>query len=294
MEASTKPINELVLDKKPWIDSSSIASYDVSSHCIFLTNSEAIYWPKIMLKGSPFVVVLDGKSVCLGAIWSLISSFAPTSNIPIISEPLGSPKHTDIICIEHGETLKDIPGFVQTLQRDGQYRGGLGVILNSVKQIGSKTNSTLIYKYTVKNLDNAPLYIIDPIKMGSDDFLRYQNGIFCLIKKQKQTGNRQVEIIRRFDPIPNIKPTKFKWGECDPSWFVRIEPGKELSREFSDPNFPTILPGEYECLFSFRYPGFFNGMNGLTPKGEYGYAKGRYWIGQIQSTGLLKIEGKGS
>ena len=62
-DVASLPLDKLVLDETPWITSGDILCYDLSVHVLYLKKGRQPKWPKVALKGTPFVVAANKQDV---------------------------------------------------------------------------------------------------------------------------------------------------------------------------------------------------------------------------------------
>jgi len=290
--ARAMPLGDLVLKDKPWIASEDIERYDWSSHCVYLKKDVPIAWKRIDLRGTPFVVVADGQRCYLGAIWSLISSFAPMGNVAMVNEP-GIAGQRDLLAIglmsalgkgERKIDVRDDPRVMKALRRQGQYHAGLQASLDKVRVEYKKDTCSVVYMYTVRNADEDDLYVLDPERIDLAFFHDFQNGV----------RGRDVDDNVTF-AWPNPRkgaPPPTPWAKVDMAWFSRLKRGGSMTRTVTMEGLPRILPGKYECTFSFGSPNFGHGFTGFIKKAERQLKDGRVWIGRIEATRMVEVAGK--
>jgi hypothetical protein len=285
--ARTKPLSDLALRERPWIASEDIEHYDVSTHCIYLTKKVPVDWERPLLRGTPFVVVADGERCYLGALWTSVSSFLPEGNVPVIWDPGsrllgGQPDLLDVgllSVLRKGEPVEDVrndPRVLKALRRDGQHRAGLGCSLDRVAVRHEGGASSVEYTYTLRNLDQDDLYVLDPKRIHTDFFHDFQNGV----------RGRRLDGEGSFGwPNPRKKgkfPTP--WREVDPAWFSLLESGESMTRTVVMEGLPRVRPGKYECHFSFGSPQYLHGATGTITKQQRQQKDGRIWLGQIDAS----------
>jgi hypothetical protein len=290
--ARKMPMADLVLQDRPWIASGDILRYDWSSHCIYLKKVVPIPWKRINLRGKPFVVVADGQRCYLGAIWSLISSFVPTGNVPMIHN-VGMSGPKDLLAIDLMSVLRagqkrvdvrDDPRVAKALRRQGQFHAGLQCSLDKVRVDYRKDTCSVVYTYTLKNADDDDLYVLDPEKLDADRFHDLGNGV----------RGRDVDDYVTFG-WPNPRkgaPPPTPWPKVDVAWFSRLKHGESMTRTVSMEPLPRILTGKYECTLSFGSPHFGHGFTGYIGKTERQLKDGRIWLGRITATRTVEVAGR--
>lgn len=292
-QARKTPLKELVLQDEPWIASDDIERYDVSSHCIYLKKDIPKAWERIQIRGTPFVVTVDGEPEYLGALWTPISSAMPSEPTPLISDPLWAMSSPDLLHISAGPraykhnangALEEDDGvidpraserIVKALRRDKQYRPGPEVSLDAVRIEPREGGASVEYTYTVTNRKESPLYVLDPKRVDADYFHSWQNGVGVLVHEDQDYSG---DLVLRVDEsqLKHPKPDEF-----DPKWFTRLELGEPMTRTVRIDAFPSIPAGRYKCLFQFGSPNFSHGFTGSIPKDQRTRDDGRLWLGQL-------------
>jgi hypothetical protein len=290
--ARNMPLADLVLQDKPWIASEDIQRYDWSSHCLYLKKDVSIAWNRINLRGTPFVVVADGRRCYLGALWSLISSFVPEGNAAVI-HGVGTSGQKDLLALDlmsvlrKGEPrvdVRDDPRVAKALRRQGQFHAGLRCSLDKVRVEYKKDTCSVIYTYTVINADEDDLYVFDPERIDPAFFHDFQNGV----------RGRDLDDNVTFgwpNPRKGAPPPK-PWPKADPAWFSRLKKGESMTRTVTMDDLPRIPPGKYECTFSLGSPGFGHGFTGNVQKEQRQLKDGRIWLGRITATLTVDVPGK--
>ncbi len=290
--ARKMPLAQLVLQDKPWIASEDIQRYDWSSHCVYLKKDVSIAWNRINLRGTPFVVVADGQRCYLGALWSLISSFAPEGNAALI-HGLGTGGQKDLLALDlmsvlrKGESridVRDDPRVAKALRRQGKFHAGLQCSLDKVRVEYEKDTCSVVYTYTVRNADEDDLYVLDPQRIDPAFFHDFQNGV---------RGRDLDDNVTFGWPNPRKgAPQPTPWAKADTAWFSRLKKGESMTRTVTMDGLPRIPPGKYECTFSLGSPGFGHGFTGNVTKAERQLKDGRIWLGRIAATLMVDVQGK--
>jgi hypothetical protein len=287
--ARKMPLADLVLQDKPWIAAEDILRYDWSSHCIYLKKDTPIGWKRIDLRGTPFVVVADGQRCYLGALWALGSSFLPLGNVPMI-QSVGMSGQKDLLALdlmsalEKGQRRVDVRAdllVAKALRRQGQFHAGLQGSLDKVSVDYKKDTCSVVYTYTLRNADEEDLYVLDPEKLDPAFFHDFQNGVRW----------RELDDHVTFGwPNPRTgAPQPTPWAKLDVAWFSRLKRGESMTRTVSMNQLPRIVPGKYECTFSFGSPNFGHGFTGFINKAERQLEDGRIWLGRITATLAVEL-----
>jgi len=281
MAARRRPLAELALRAKPWIAAEDIERYDRSAHYVYLKRPVALPAPAgkkhVLLRGTPFVVVADGQRCYLGALWTMLSSLAPRGCVPMVNMyggPLSRFAITLHAALRPGQSPTDVrndPRVMKALRGRGQYHGGLGVSLERVRVRRKGEGSVLTYTYTLRNLDEDALYVMDPQRIHPAFFHDFQNGV----------SGRDVDdgALLRWPNPRKGDPQPTPWGKLDMAWFSRLEAGKKMTRTVSMDPMPRIFPGKYECHFAFGSGGYSNAKTKELQRPD-----GRLWLGRLTAT----------
>jgi len=286
--ARSKPLSELVLRDKPWIAAADIERYDWSSHHVYLNRQVPIPVPTgqkhVLLRGTPFVVVADGQRCYLGALWALVSSFSPAGNVAMVNVFGGELDRLAITwhsALKPGEARTDPRAHAQVskaLRRQGRFHAGLQCSLDKVRVAHQGATSSVIYTYTLRNIDEDDLYVLDPQRIDPAFFHDFQNGVW----------GRDVDDGTRF-AWPNPRkggPQPTPWEKLDLAWFSRLKKGEAMTRTVSMDALPRIFAGKYECVFVYR------GYPGRVSNDQLQLRDGRIWLGQITATLIADVPEK--
>jgi hypothetical protein len=286
------PLNDLKLKAAPWIASDNIERYDWSSHYMYLKQSVDIPNMKgakyVNLRGKPFVVAANGKRCYMGALWSDLSSSMPPGSAAIVhveGDRLQRFKIGSQMVMQQGEAAKDMRDnaeLKETLKREGLFHDGLECKLDKAymyTKIGADRKDdalTIVYTYTLRNLDQDALYVLDPQKFDQALFYKYGNGIIA------RNMDTRESIICTIHPSPEY--------QRDLSWYTRLEKGKSMTRTVETvPIKPGVQlkPGKYNFQFSFfgNEAGDNNQLLLKNNKIRAGSeeADGRLWIGEVRA-----------
>jgi hypothetical protein len=136
----------------------------------------------------------------------------------------------------------------------------------------------------MRNGDEDGLYVLDPEKLDPAFFHDFQNGV----------RGRDVDDNVTFGwPNPRMgAPQPTPWAKVDVGWFTRLKPGESMTRTVAMNQLPRIVPGKYECTFSFGSPNFGHGFTGFMTKAERQFPDGRIWLGRITATLTAEVSGR--
>ena len=284
--ARSRPLAKLALRAKPWIAADDIERYDWSAHYVYLKRPVALPVPAgrkhILLRGTPFVVVADGERCYLGALWTMISSFAPEGCVPMVNT-LGGPLPRFAIslhaALRPGQLRTDVrsdPRVMKALRSRGQFHGGLQVSLDKVGVQRKGETSVVTYTYTLQNMGQDALYVMDPERIHPAFFHDFQNGV----------SGRDVDdgLVFRWPNPRRGDPQPTPWGKLDMAWFSRLDGGKKMTRTASMDPMPRIFPGKYECHFAFGSGGYSNAKTEQLQRPD-----GRLWLGRLTATLTVEV-----
>lgn len=254
VDDSNIDLNSLELESDAWVKSSEIEFYDWSSHTLFLNTEKE----KEKHSGRYFVVAAGNDRLFLGTFFSMFMSSIPSMPSIIAEDGLFSPK--DVLRfgqLGHRFTgeINQQPAFKEALISYGLLRDGIKVDLMGVKK---KNGNTVIYTFTVTNVGNENLYVLDPDKMGASRFHYVCNGIWL---SKNNT---------------NYFPSQIEHTACEKvedQWYFKLRPKQIMTRSVELSNFPEIPDGRIKCRFSF--PGSM-----IKRSGEWKKSDGRVWLGE--------------
>ena len=287
--AKQRGLDQLSLQSEPWIRSEDIVMYDVSGACLYLKRDFERPVKQIDLRGTPFVITVDGRRCRLGAFWTFYSSFSAPEHTSVLHTPVGS-DCKDLLSIEllssqwNGNAGEDETDqfIADALKREGKLHAGITCSLDDVKVITDKELSSVRYTYTLKNVDSDNLYVLDPEKIHLDDFHSLQNGIVVIY------GAVNHDPFYRPDDKKYVRSVP--WKQISQDWFVLLKSGQSMTKTVELAKvYPKIAPGRYECMFGFGSPEFSHGATGAVTKEQRLRRDGRVWIGQLHLKSIINI-----
>lgn len=274
-DVSNADINDVELQKPPFVTQGNIQYYDTSSHMIHLFESVELPEMEAHVLGKPFVVATDSFRHYVGVIWPMHSSSSYRG--PLIDVmPRFYPK--DIVKISMGRAQPQGPDFrlndtiVEVLKDYDVFHAGISCTIDTVEIIENDSASNhckLSYTYTIKNNDEFNLYVFDPLVMGDSHFHYYHNGVYLRTSENiyQSTSGSQA-------PGENEDPL---------NWLIKLESGDFMTRTVQKRGYPFIPNGTYECGFRF------SGLNS-TGKSSREKSDGKVWIGEIHTKRLITIK----
>ncbi len=280
-----KDLSELKLAINPWLDANDIRLYDWSSHCIYLKKDKTHFFPG-WKKGSyfnffpdewfekPIVFVANGQKRYLSYLYCIGAKMEwHTPNLADYSNALYP---LDVIYSEwqwlYRDNPQDDPIIKEALVAAGLYHGGISVKfdptdINALRVIENADTATLSYQYTLTNIDEDDLYVLDPDKMGSDLFHYFTHGP---VLKNLTTNNIYDADKRKRITLPSPE----FWL---PEWYSKIDTGRSMKRTVLLKGYSHFANGEY--IVEFRFGAKKDGME----KEAREIADGRYWLGPTRS-----------
>lgn len=259
-------INVLELDNTPWLNSSDIDFYDLSSHYIYLNINHNIFFTtgkKINWERQPFVVYANNKRCYMGCFHSSYSSIGV--NTPHIEEFSLQMLPIDILAIYYDNTTNDKrndENVIIDLSAQNKLHKGLSLLIKDINILTNSDSAVVQYTYEIKNNDSDNLYVLDPDKMGSNLFHYYCIGLsFRNSNESISSSYREVE-----------KPEPYDLWK--PEWFTQIKSGALIDRTVVLKGYPHIPGGIYTCSFYFFSP-----IN--IDKQNRKISDGRYWLGCV-------------
>lgn len=266
-------LSNLELYWKPWIASDDIRFYDWSSHLIYLKKELLLSYEGISTFGKPFVMTANEEICYLGALMVGYSSYGIFGYPSIYNDDYYS--NNDIIhisfyfSVDEGQIQdkRDDLRIKDSLIKNNQFHAGIKCTLNNVRVLNINSVCSVEYNYTLQNLDEDNLYVLDSDKMGTNLFHYYAVGV--VFKSGSQHFWSQNRII-----------TPPSSGSNWMDWHTKIESGKSLTRTVQLEGYPQITSGEYNCNFVF--PSCFR-----LVKDAFELSDGRIWLGSTRSSDFI-------
>ncbi|MGD9201601.1 MAG: hypothetical protein PVI26_08575 [Chitinispirillia bacterium] len=253
----------------PWIHPEDIDFYDNSTHTIFLKKNKTLPFEEKGIETPPFKVTAN-NTICLeGKFWSIASSSLPKS--PAIYYPRF---YQDMVNLPMMSAENDnLQVFKNTLVSKCLFHAGIECLLDSV-YVNNDSISTVIYIYTINNLDKDDLYLLDPYKIGNNSFHYFTNGVYL--------ENTAKHIYYGSSKKNTIRPSSSDGGL---TWLSMLKSHESMTRTVKLTGYENILPGTYECFFIFPSLGIAKEMRQLE--------NGRVWEGGVRSSKItVKVMGQ--
>lgn len=247
-------------------DYSEIIGYDSSTHIVYFRENHPEF---DKLRQIPFIFYADGNPIYEGLLWpNYFSSFPDGSYIS--SSPMAYQNYA--LRIEYIKNTKpdlrnDIR-IIQSLKNRNLLHSGLQVNLKSVEISGPLARLS----YTVTNLDQSTLLILDPGKMGSRLFHYYTNGLYLQNTDDNTIINSELDYQ---EPVPANG-----WSM---DWLTMLSTGatKEFTLSYSFTS--DVKTGNYNAYFEF--PGLANQVE----IHDLVQVTGRIWLGDITAVKNISV-----
>ncbi len=249
-------LEDLDLEKTPWLRHSDIEFYDWSSHIFYLNRD--LEKEKNVRKY--FVVTNNKEPLFSGYFFSMVSSYIPMGPTICATDGFFFPKNVVSLngfgLPQGKQTLNEQSNFRAALENAGFLREGISVTLEDVKR---KSSTKIEYSYTITNNDKEIIYVLDPNKMGASRFHYYTNGVSF------RQGNKSI----------NAENKSVVASEGILSrWYIGVLPEKSISRKVVLDGFENLPVGNVDAYFAF--PGSSN------KSGNWRKSGGRIWLGTFR------------
>ena len=257
-----------VINGKTEFTADDISFYDTSAHILYLKRNHSEF--EDLERGS-FAFYDRGEPVFSGEFWPGYLSYSPTGPV-IMTFPLRLQKYA--LKIEswfdfQGSSLNNSK-LTALLNRNNLLHSGLAVSSVSASVAGSE----LIFSFTLTNMDQTDLLILDPEKTGPGLFRYFTNGLHLYYLDSND--ELFADNIQHSTPEP--------WNSWSIDWLTRLGAGE--SKEFTFEYTPetAVQPGEYRA--SFGYPGLSSqvGLEELSQDGA------RVWLGGLGINETVTIQ----
>ena len=255
----------------PWINPEDIDFYDFSTHIIYLKKNKSLPFEEKWTL-SPSFKVIANKSICLeGTFWSNASSFFPKG--PVIYYPRFYPADMVKLPMMSAED-ENLQIFKSSLVSKCLFHAGIECLLDSVYVFNDDGITTVEYTYTINNLDKDDLYLLDPDKAGSSSFHYFTHGVLFV----NDTNKHHYGSSKKTVTSPSSMEEKI-------TWLTKLKSKESMKRTVKLPGYENIIPGMYECSFTFPSCGIAKEMRQL--------GNGRVWEGNMHSSKVtIKVIGQ--
>lgn len=236
---------------------SDIELYDTSAHVIYFKDVHDEFMH--MEKGT-FMFYYKGEPIYMGTLWPGYSSLGPTS--PFIMTP--SPCNYALIIGSWQKEIPDVrndPKMVASLSEHNLLHSGLAITSSSVELAGTR----LTFNFTIKNMDESDLLIIDPDKTGLNLFHYFTNGLYIYDQANNEVFSGH---------ITSQVPEPYNTWKTE--WLSELKSGASRSYSINYSMTSAINPGLY--LISFNFPG----LHFQVQRDQLYQGSNRIWLGDIK------------
>lgn len=272
-DVSNADINDLELQKPPFVSQGNIQMYDTSVNIIYLNESISIP-DMVSVFGKPFVVATDTFRQYIGVLWPMFSSGVYSGPVIDVAPKFYS---NDVVKLSMGRARPPAPDprlndtIIQILKDYNVFHSGISFSIDSVAILENdsvKNECAITFTIKVVNNDELNFYVFDPTKMG-DVFYWYHNSL-GLTKDYKTYYSRNGGV-KPDDDVDKL------------SWFTKIESKDSVLWTLEKKGYPYIPPGDYEC--SFTYSGFNTSSKSFREQPD-----GRIWMGKLGAKYSITIK----
>jgi hypothetical protein len=242
-----------------------IELYDTSAHMIYFRD---VHEEFTKIENGTFMLYYKGEPVYMGSFWPGYSSLGPKG--PFIMTPT-SCNYALKINNWHSDKqdIRNDSKLLKALTDHGLLHSGLSISSGSVIISGTH----LTFRFTVKNMDESDLLIIDPEKTGLNLFHYFTNGLYIydMAYHEVFSGNIVSEV-----PQP--------YNAWKAEWLSLLKSGatRDYSINYTLP--ATIVPGVY--LTTFNFPG----LHYQVTRDQLYQGSTRIWLGDVSYKGRLVIQ----
>jgi hypothetical protein len=242
--------------------------YDSSTHILFLKQGF-----DLNQSISGFNVLVDNDKIYAGIIYSCHLSNPPPSPF-FIGDCLFYANGGGNDIVEMGYypinpssiDLRNDPRIINALKNSNLLHNGLTCQIDSINVNSFDNYSEVTCTITIKNNDNINYYILDPEKMGEQNFSYFIGGLY-------------------FRRIDNQADASLRWLNSNSDWadltindFSVLENDSEVTYTFKSSDYNKMDKGIYKVRFNFC------GTKHETSKFDLNQDNGRIWVGIVESS----------
>ena len=243
-----------------------IRLYDSSTHILYFTTNHPEFEN---CNQCSFSFYVDGDIIYQGSFWPSFLCSLP-SGVIVSTCPFFYPAYTLRFEYYGGDEpdSRNDSRIISVLKENGYLHSGISISINSMEIDGSQLN----FSFTVTNMDESDLLILDINKMGPNLFHYFTNGlvIFDLNNTVVFTSN-----IEHQAPSP--------WNTWKIDWLSKLKSGQSEQFTIDDTLDAPLNPGNYNAFFEFPGLGFQVDINELFQDDA------RIWLGDVRVTEKLTI-----
>jgi len=257
-----------VINEKIEFTADDISLYDTSAHILYLTRNHS---ELDNIERGTFAFYDRGEPVFSGEFWPGYLSSSPSGPV-IMTFPMSLQRYALKIeswFDDQNSTLNN-SRLTNLLERHNLLHSGLAVSAVSASVAGPE----LIFSFTLTNMDETDLLILDPEKTGPGLFRFYTNGLYLY----GPDSNNEVFA----DNIQHSAPDP--WNSWSMDWLTLLGSGESKVFTFSYTIQTPLQPGEYRA--SFGYPG----LSFQVSRDELFQDGARVWLGGIKINQVITIQ----
>jgi hypothetical protein len=256
-----------VINGKTEFTADDISLCDTSSHILYL---KRIHSELDNIERGTFAFYDKGEPVFSGEFWPGYLSSSPQGPV-IMTFPLALQRYAlkiETWSVDQNSMLNN-SRLTDLLNEHNLLHSGLAV--SSVS--ASVTGSELVFGFTLTNMDQTDLLILDPEKTGPGLFRYFTNGLHLF---DADNNNEVFE-----DNIQDTAPDP--WNSWRIEWLTRLGAGESKEFTFSHTLGTALQPGDYKALF--EYPG----LSFQVAHDELFQNGARVWLGEIMIKEIITI-----
>jgi hypothetical protein len=246
---------------------SDIQLYDSSTHILYFKEYHKEFED---VSQSTFTFMANGNDVYSGSFWPAYLNSMPSG--PFISS---APSYYQYYAlgilswINDKPDLRNDPRIIESLKEHGLLHSGLSVQITNPEI----NNGQLTFFFTVTNIDQSDLLILDPLNTGPNLFHYFTNGLTI--------RNQSNDIV--FSPsIDHAMPSP--WNSWKTEWLSQLKSGKSRTYSLSYTITSPIDPGEYKASFVFP------GLAYQVANTDLFQDSGRIWLGDVTINKSITIK----
>jgi len=231
--------------------------YDTSTHILYFKKAQASF---NKMYENTFSFLDNGEIIYQGSFVPGYSSSIPYGPF-ISSPPMYGNYALKIDFWRPGKPdVRKSSRMIDILNQHNLLHSGLYISSSSIDITGTE----LSFKFTVTNLDQTDLLIIDPDKTGPNLFHYFTNGLYIYDLSHNEVFSGTIQ-----------HQTPDPWNSWKTEWLSELKSGdsKEFTILYTIEN--TLTPGEYET--TFRFPG----LAYQVSREQLHQGNTRIWLGDI-------------
>lgn len=243
-----------------------IALYDSSSNIIYFKKGHDSFTAFL---DCDFSFWANGDIVYQGSVVPSYSSYLPTG--PVIFTPSFYGNYALLVSygIPDGNDQRNDPKLMSAFEANGLLHQGLSVVYGAIEE----STGELSFGFTVTNMDQTALYILDPVKMGPELFHYFTNGLYIYDSENHEIFS---STIQHSTPDP--------WDRWSSDWLTLLNPGESKTFTLTYPLVEPLPAGNYNAVFN--YPG----LSYQVSHDDLFQESGRIWLGDVLIKKAISFE----